>query len=116
MDETVAEQVEIAAKYAGYIERQQDEAERHAANETPPAGGYRLRPGARPSKEVQIKLVAQRPETLARLAVSPVSRLAAISLLLVHLKRATGGVRSEFQMVVASMQRSEIEAFFCRAS
>ncbi|MBL8310205.1 MAG: tRNA uridine-5-carboxymethylaminomethyl(34) synthesis enzyme MnmG [Burkholderiales bacterium] len=88
MDETVAEQVEIAAKYAGYIERQQDEVERHAANENlrlPPEIDYAQVRGL--SKEVQIKLTAQRPETLGQASRISGITPAAISLLLVHLKK-----------------------------
>ena len=82
------EQVEIAAKYAGYIERQQDEIDRQAANESlrlPPDIDYAQVRGL--SKEVQIKLAAQRPETLGQASRISGITPAAISLLLVHLKK-----------------------------
>jgi len=87
-DESVTEQVEIAAKYAGYIERQQNEVERHAANENlrlPADLDYTQVRGL--SKEVQIKLSAQRPETLGQAGRISGITPAAISLLLVHLKK-----------------------------
>jgi tRNA uridine 5-carboxymethylaminomethyl modification enzyme len=88
LDESVAEQVEIAAKYAGYIERQQDEIDRQLANENlrfPADLDYTQVRGL--SKEVQIKLSAQRPETLGQAGRISGVTPAAISLLLVHLKK-----------------------------
>jgi len=87
-DESVVEQVEVAAKYAGYIERQQDEIDRQAANENlrlPVDIDYTQVRGL--SKEVQIKLAAQRPETLGQASRISGITPAAISLLLVHLKK-----------------------------
>jgi tRNA uridine 5-carboxymethylaminomethyl modification enzyme len=84
----VEEQVEIAAKYAGYIERQQDEIDRQLANENlrfPADLDYTQVRGL--SKEVQIKLTAQRPETLGQASRISGVTPAAISLLLVHLKK-----------------------------
>src|SRR5476651_1499336 len=84
----VAEQVEITAKYAGYIERQRDEVERQAAQETLriPADIEYL--GVRGlSKEVQQKLTQHRPGTVGQAARIQGVTPAAISLLLVHLKR-----------------------------
>ena len=86
--EQVAEQVEISAKYAGYIDRQQDEIDRQLANENlrfPADLDYTLVRGL--SKEVQIKLSAQRPDTLGQAGRISGVTPAAISLLLVHLKR-----------------------------
>ena len=86
--EQVAEQVEITAKYAGYIDRQQDEIDRQLANESlrlPNNLDYSAVRGL--SKEVQIKLTAQRPETLGQAGRISGITPAAISLLLVHLKR-----------------------------
>ncbi len=87
-DPQVAEQVEISSKYAGYIDRQQDEVTRQASHETtriPPALDYSLVRGL--SHEIRQRLQAVQPETLGQAArvygVTP----AAISLLLVHLKR-----------------------------
>jgi tRNA uridine 5-carboxymethylaminomethyl modification enzyme len=84
----VAEQVEIAAKYAGYIDRQKDEVARALAQETlaiPPDLDYASVRGL--SKEVQQKLTQQRPETVGLAARIQGMTPAAISLLLVHLKR-----------------------------
>ena len=87
-DESVVEQVEVAAKYSGYIERQQDEIDRQVANENlrlPVDIDYTQVRGL--SKEVQIKLAAQRPETLGQASRISGITPAAISLLLVHLKK-----------------------------
>jgi len=84
----VAEQVEIAAKYAGYIDRQRDEVARQLAQESlalPPDFDYAAVRGL--SREVQQKLSAQRPETVGQAARIQGVTPAAISLLLVHLKR-----------------------------
>ncbi len=87
-DPIVAEQVEIATKYAGYIDRQNDEIARRAEQESrrlPADLDYRSVRGL--SVEVQQKLNQHRPETIGQAArVSGVTP-AAISLLLVHLKR-----------------------------
>jgi len=87
-DATVAEQVEIATKYAGYIDRQHDEVARNLAHEgqrLPQDLDYRLVRGL--SVEVQQRLNQHRPETIGQAArVSGVTP-AAIALLLVHLKR-----------------------------
>ncbi len=87
-DPIVAEQVEIQTKYQGYIDRQQDEVARQLDNETlrlPQQIDYASVRGL--SREVQQKLNTQRPETLG--AASRISGVtpAAMSLLLVHLKR-----------------------------
>ncbi|MBL0142171.1 MAG: tRNA uridine-5-carboxymethylaminomethyl(34) synthesis enzyme MnmG [Betaproteobacteria bacterium] len=90
VDSSVAEQVEIAAKYAGYIERQREEVTRQLAQETlalPVDLDYSSVRGL--SKEVQQKLTQHRPETLGQAARIQGVTPAAISLLLVHLKRRT---------------------------
>ncbi|MHB8493462.1 MAG: tRNA uridine-5-carboxymethylaminomethyl(34) synthesis enzyme MnmG [Casimicrobiaceae bacterium] len=87
-DAIVAEQVEIATKYHGYIERQQVEVSRHREHEEtrlPQWIDYRQVRGL--SIEVQQKLDAHRPETLGQAARIAGVTPAAISLLLVHLKR-----------------------------
>jgi len=87
-DGVVAEQVEIAVKYAGYIERQKEEIARNAAHESerlPPGLDYRRVRGL--SVEVQQKLNEYRPETIGQAARISGVTPAAISLLLVHLKR-----------------------------
>ena len=84
----VAEQVEIQAKYEGYIQRQREEVARRADFETRalPAGlDYREVRGL--SAEVQQKLNRHRPETIGQAARISGVTPAAISLLLVHLKR-----------------------------
>jgi tRNA uridine 5-carboxymethylaminomethyl modification enzyme len=87
-DPVVAEQVEIQAKYAGYIARQQDEVTRQAGQENlvlPSDLDYREVRGL--SMEVQQKLNRHKPETVGQASrVSGVTP-AAISVLLVHLKR-----------------------------
>ena len=87
-DPAVAEQVEIAVKYAGYIERQQDEIARHAAHEStrlPPDLDYEAVTGL--SFEVRQKFKQHRPETVGQAARISGVTPAAVSLLLVHLKR-----------------------------
>ncbi|MGZ5179400.1 MAG: tRNA uridine-5-carboxymethylaminomethyl(34) synthesis enzyme MnmG [Ramlibacter sp.] len=84
----VVEQLEIGAKYAGYIERQKDEVERAAHYESlrlPAELDYMQVPAL--SVEVRQKLNKHRPETLG--IASRISGVtpAAISLLLVHLKK-----------------------------
>jgi tRNA uridine 5-carboxymethylaminomethyl modification enzyme len=83
-----AEQVEIQAKYHGYIERQKEEIERNEEHESarlPPDIDYREVRGL--SIEVQQKLNQHRPETLGQAARISGVTPAAISILLVHLKR-----------------------------
>ncbi|MGH8681332.1 MAG: tRNA uridine-5-carboxymethylaminomethyl(34) synthesis enzyme MnmG [Burkholderiales bacterium] len=87
-DAVVAEQVEIQAKYAGYIARQQDEVARTEAHEAlalPADLDYRSVRGL--SVEVQQKLNRHRPETVGQASRISGVTPAAISLLLVHLKR-----------------------------
>jgi tRNA uridine 5-carboxymethylaminomethyl modification enzyme len=84
----VAEQVEIAVKYAGYIARQSEEVARHVSHETtrlPADLDYAAVRGL--SFEVRQKLAAARPETVGQAARISGVTPAAISLLLVHLKR-----------------------------
>jgi tRNA uridine 5-carboxymethylaminomethyl modification enzyme len=87
-DPAVAAQVEIQAKYEGYIERQRAEVERRAALEEralPADLDYRKVKGL--SIEVQEKLNRHRPETVGQASRISGVTPAAISLLLVHLKR-----------------------------
>jgi tRNA uridine 5-carboxymethylaminomethyl modification enzyme len=87
-DEKVAEQVETQAKYHGYIERQRDEIGRNEQYETlglPSVFDYREVRGL--SIEVQQKLNQHKPETIGQAARISGITPAAISLLLVHLKR-----------------------------
>ncbi|KHA78170.1 tRNA uridine-5-carboxymethylaminomethyl(34) synthesis enzyme MnmG [Janthinobacterium lividum] len=87
-DPAVREQVEIQLKYAGYIERQSKEIERHEhyENLALPEGFNYLDIGAL-SVEVRQKLDKQRPETLGQASRISGVTPAAISLLLVHLKK-----------------------------
>jgi len=87
-DPLVAEQVEIQIKYAGYIDRQQMEIEKARAHEEtslPDALDYQEINGL--SNEVRQKLVDIRPETIGQAARISGVTPAAVSLLLVHLKK-----------------------------
>jgi len=87
-DEAVREQVEIQVKYAGYIDRQAREVERHDHYENlklPAAIDYMEVRGL--SVEVRQKLNKHRPETLGQASRISGVTPAAISLLLVHLKK-----------------------------
>ncbi len=87
-DEKVAEQVEIQAKYAGYIDRQHLEIERHRRHEeTPLPGGLDYNEVRGLSAEVQQKLSEVRPTTVGQAARIPGVTPAAVSLLLVHIKK-----------------------------
>lgn len=91
-DEAQIEQVEIALKYKGYIERQKDEVEKTLAHETmklPEELDYDKVIGL--SFEVRQKLKAARPETLGQAGRISGVTPAAVSLLLVHLKRLKFG-------------------------
>jgi tRNA uridine 5-carboxymethylaminomethyl modification enzyme len=91
VDPVVAEQIEIQAKYEGYIERQRDEVARRAEFEDcalPPDLDYREVRGL--SAEVQQKLNHHRPETIGQAGRISGITPAAISLLLVYLKRGFG--------------------------
>jgi tRNA uridine 5-carboxymethylaminomethyl modification enzyme len=84
----VIEQVEIQAKYQGYIERQREEVAKTKANESlklPPDLDYQQVYGL--SIEVQQRLGQCRPETLGQASRIQGVTPAAISLLLVHLKK-----------------------------
>ena len=88
IEESVEEQVEIQAKYQGYIARQQDEVERHngqSALRLPEDLDYAEVRGL--SIEVRQTLQRQRPETLGQASRLQGVTPAAISLLLVHLRR-----------------------------
>jgi tRNA uridine 5-carboxymethylaminomethyl modification enzyme len=104
MDETDADerlveqvqlQVEVQAKYNGYIERQQDEIDRQRRHETtrlPEDIDYGQVRGL--SSEVRQRLREVRPATLGQAARVPGVTPAAVSLLLVHLKRHGAGTRA----------------------
>ncbi|MCK7598055.1 tRNA uridine-5-carboxymethylaminomethyl(34) synthesis enzyme MnmG [Microbulbifer sp. CAU 1566] len=87
-DEQVAEQVEISAKYAGYIDRQRDEIERlQAYEDTPLPVDFDYSGVSGLSNEVIQKLSDARPDTLARAGRIPGVTPAAVSLLLIQLKK-----------------------------
>ncbi|MBV2204744.1 MAG: tRNA uridine-5-carboxymethylaminomethyl(34) synthesis enzyme MnmG [Pseudomonas sp.] len=95
-DPQVAEQVEIRTKYAGYIERQQEEIERLRASENlrlPADIDYASISGL--SKEIQHKLAQARPETLGQASRIPGVTPAAVSLLMIHLKKRGAGQQLE---------------------
>jgi tRNA uridine 5-carboxymethylaminomethyl modification enzyme len=88
-DSIVQEQIEIQAKYQGYIERQQEEVDRQCAQESaslPADIDYGEVRGL--SIEVRQTLTKQRPQTIGQAARISGVTPAAVSLLLVHLKRA----------------------------
>jgi tRNA uridine 5-carboxymethylaminomethyl modification enzyme len=88
IDEEAAEQVEIQAKYAGYIDRQTLEIERlrrYENTQLPVDFDFNIIEGL--SNEVKQKLTEARPETLARASRIPGVTPAAVSLLLIYLKK-----------------------------
>lgn len=94
-DAKVSEQVEIQAKYQGYISRQLEEVARHQHYETmvlPPDLDYREVHGL--SIEGQHKLNQHKPETLGQAARISGVTPAAISVLLVHLKRGEQDIKT----------------------
>ena len=95
VDPEVAAQVEVQAKYQGYIERQREEVERAKQLESevlPHDIDYRQVRGL--SAEVHQKLNAFRPQTIGQASRISGVTPAAISLLLVHLKRGFREQRS----------------------
>ena len=88
MDHAAAEQVEIQIKYEGYINRQQDEIAKQERNETsrlPEKFDYSVVKGL--SNEVVLKLNQSQPETVGQASRISGITPAAISLLLVYLKK-----------------------------
>jgi tRNA uridine 5-carboxymethylaminomethyl modification enzyme len=88
-DAEVIDQLEISARYRGYIDRQQAEVVRHREQEDatiPAALDYALVRGL--SSEVRQKLASHRPHTVGQAARIAGVTPAAISLLLVHLKKS----------------------------
>lgn len=101
-DDAVKEQIEIQLKYAGYIERQAKEVERHDHYENmtlPPEFDYMAVKAL--SMEVRQKLTKHRPDTLGQASRISGITPAAISLLLVHLKK--GGYK-EFIAARSAME------------
>jgi len=88
----VALQVDVQAKYTGYIDRQAEEIERqrrHEETDLPADLDYVEVRGL--SNEVRQRLLEHRPATLGQAARIPGVTPAAVSLLLIHLKRRAGG-------------------------
>ncbi|MEJ2602944.1 MAG: tRNA uridine-5-carboxymethylaminomethyl(34) synthesis enzyme MnmG [Gammaproteobacteria bacterium] len=86
--EQIRLQLEVSAKYAGYIERQQREIERHARQEHLPLPedlDYETVHGL--SNEVRQKLATARPATVGQASRLDGMTPAAVSLLLIHLKK-----------------------------
>jgi tRNA uridine 5-carboxymethylaminomethyl modification enzyme len=91
LTEQVQLQVEVQAKYTGYIDRQQEEIERQRRHEElrlPETLDYAQVRGL--STEVRQRLQEVRPATLGQASRVPGVTPAAVSLLLVHLKRESG--------------------------
>jgi len=87
-DPAVAEQLEIQTKYAGYVDRQRDEIERQRGHEAQPLPAdldYDEVRGL--SAEVTEKFKRVRPATIGHAARIPGVTPAAVSVLLIHLKR-----------------------------
>ena len=85
----------MRAKYAGYIERQEDEVERQRRNEEtrlPDDLDYMQVAGL--SHEVRQKLSAARPATIGLAGRLPGMTPAAVSILIVHLKKRGYGARA----------------------
>lgn len=88
VDAVVSEQIEIQSRYAGYINRQEDEVARNRRLEemhVPEDFDYAAVPGL--SNEARQSLTEGQPQTLGQAGRIPGVTPAAISLLLVHLKR-----------------------------
>ncbi|WP_313302805.1 tRNA uridine-5-carboxymethylaminomethyl(34) synthesis enzyme MnmG [Diaphorobacter sp.] len=103
LSEAVVEQVEIAAKYSGYIDRQKDEVQRAAHFEKLrlPAELDYMQVAAL-SIEVRQKLQKHRPETLGQASRISGVTPAAMSLLLVHLKK--GGFKDFTDLMANSTE------------
>jgi len=88
LDEQVTGQLDVAAKYAGYIERQEREIARHARQESlrlPADIDYAAVAGL--STEARQRLEASRPETLGQASRLEGVTPSAVSLLLIHLRK-----------------------------
>ena len=88
LPDQIRTQVEVRARYAGYLERQQEEIERARRNEEtqlPADLDYRALAGL--SHEVRQRLSEARPATLGQAGRIPGVTAAAVSILLVHLKK-----------------------------
>ena len=111
----VDEQVSIHIKYQGYIDRQQDEIEklkRHEDTALPENLDYASMQGL--SNELKQKLLDARPENLSRASRLPGMTPAAISLILVYLKKSKSGIRktdpADNKESIESIESKENEA------
>jgi tRNA uridine 5-carboxymethylaminomethyl modification enzyme len=87
----VAQQVEVQQRYAGYLERQRDEIERQRTHEdTPIPADFDFAEVRGLSAEVRQKLERVRPDSIGRAQRIAGMTPAAVSLLLVHLRRQRG--------------------------
>jgi tRNA uridine 5-carboxymethylaminomethyl modification enzyme len=87
-DVAAAEQVEIQVKYAGYVAKQQEEVEKQAAQESRPIpADLDYDAISSMSIEVRQRLKISRPETVGQASRMSGITPAAISLLLIHIKR-----------------------------
>ena len=89
--EQIERGLEISARYSGYVERQRqeiDRAKRHGSTRLPPELDYGAVGGL--SNEVREKLARIRPESIGQASRISGMTPAAISLLLIHLKRRAG--------------------------
>ena len=87
-DKDVIEQLEISARYSGYLERQHEEVEKHARNENtliPTDLDFSQVRGL--SNEIVQKLADHRPHSIGQASRISGVTPAAISILLVHLKK-----------------------------
>ena len=87
LNAAVIEQIDVQARYAGYLARQENEVlrqQQYESAEIPATIQYDKIPGL--SAELQLKLAAIRPTTIAQAKRIPGIPPAAISLLLIHLK------------------------------
>lgn len=90
----VAEQVEILAKYAGYINRQAEEVEKvRASEDTPLPADFDYAVVSGLSNELRQKLEQVRPQTLGQVGRIQGMTPAAISLLRIYLKKHSAGRR-----------------------
>jgi tRNA uridine 5-carboxymethylaminomethyl modification enzyme len=105
LDERVIEQVEIQCKYAGYIDRQVEEIDRHRKHETtvlPKDLDYSAVSGL--SNEVRQKLQTHRPTTLGQASRISGITPAAISVLLIHLKKLSMQAENKQQSLEQTKQ------------
>jgi tRNA uridine 5-carboxymethylaminomethyl modification enzyme len=111
MAASVIEQIEIAAKYSGYIDRQKDEVERaaHYENLRLPTDLDYMQVTAL-SIEARQKLNKQRPETLGQAARMSGITPAAVSLLLIHLKKGGRKLQALADAGAASQASDKVSA------